>query len=74
MSKIALSDPDWLDSWVCLCGNEPMAYGFYPCNERGEEVEPSPQLWTTGCYMCAHCGRIIRQSDLEVVGRRDQAS
>jgi hypothetical protein len=74
MAKIALADPKWEDGWVCLCGNTPIDYGFYPCNEHGEKVEPTPEEWTTGCYVCDHCGRIIRQSDLEIVGRRATAN
>lgn len=37
------------DEWTCLCGNRPKKEGFYPCNERGEQVEPTPQEWTTDC-------------------------
>lgn len=70
MTKIRLADPAWQDAWVCLCGNTPTDYGFYPCNDQGKIVEPTPELWATGCYVCDRCGRIIRQSDLEVVGCR----
>ena len=58
------------DAWVCLCGNTPSTEGFYPCDAQGNEVEPTPAEWTTGCYVCAHCGRIINQTSLEVVGQR----
>ena len=74
MAKIALANPKSEASWLCVCGNEPQMDGFYPCNERGEHVEPTAELWTTNCYVCACCGRIIRQSDLEIVGRRGSAS
>lgn len=60
--------------WVCLCGNEPHIDGFYPCDSEGESVEPTPEEWTTNCYVCERCGRIIDQSALAVVGmRRDKA-
>lgn len=58
------------DAWVCLCGNTPAADGFYPCDALGNQVEPTPEDWTTGCYVCARCGRIINQTSLEVVSRR----
>lgn len=58
------------DDWVCLCGNMPWLEGFYPCNERGEQVEPTPEDWTTDCYVCDRCGAIIEQSTLELVGHR----
>ena len=58
------------EAWVCLCGNTPSADGFYPCDVQGNAVEPTPADWTTGCYVCAKCGRIINQTSLEVVGRK----
>jgi hypothetical protein len=56
--------------FLCLCGNTASDEGFFPCNSEGEEVEPSLEDWTTDCYVCDRCGRIIRQSDLRVVGVR----
>lgn len=58
------------DAWVCLCGNTPAATGFYPCDVEGRQGEPTPTDWTTNCYVCGRCGRIINQKTLEVVGRR----
>jgi hypothetical protein len=63
-------DPDLKDWWVCPCGNTPDQEGFYPCSSEGEQVEPTPEEWTTDCYVCDRCGRIIKQSNLEVVGVR----
>jgi hypothetical protein len=63
-------DPDSKDWWVCPCGNTPGQEGFYPCSSEGEQVEPTPEEWTTDCYVCDRCGRIIKQSNLEVVGVR----
>jgi hypothetical protein len=62
-----VDDPTW---WACLCGNTPIQEGFYPCNALGEEVEPTPEEWTTGWYVCDSCGRIIDRTTLEVVGER----
>lgn len=60
------------DAWVCLCGNTPAADGFFPCDEHGTEVEPTPEAWTSGSYVCARCGRIIKQDSLAVAGRAVQ--
>jgi hypothetical protein len=57
-------------AWVCLCGNTPSGGGFYPCDSAGNAVAPTPDRWTTGCYVCTQCGRIIDQHSLEVVGRK----
>jgi Protein of unknown function (DUF2958) len=58
------------DDWICLCGNDALSDGFYPCNALGEEIDPTPKDWTTNCYVCAKCGRIINQDTHEVVGLR----
>ena len=65
-------EPQDKDAWKCLCGNTPSGDGFFPCNSKGEEVEPTHKEWTTGCYVCNKCGRIINQDTLEVVGQRDE--
>jgi hypothetical protein len=56
------------EAWICLCGNRPSAEGFYPCDEKGNEMEPV-NGWK-GLYVCSRCGRIIEQDSLRVVGRR----
>ena len=56
--------------WICICGNIPHGSGFYPCDQKGIEVEPTPEEWTTDCYVCYRCGRIINQHTLHVVGRK----
>jgi hypothetical protein len=63
-------DPVGSDEWLCLCGNRAIEDGFYPCNSEGEQVEPTDEDWTTNCYVCDRCGRIIRQDSREVVGVR----
>lgn len=67
MQRIAQKSADW---WICLCGSEPEQAGFSPCDSEGEPVDPTPAEWTTDWYVCEACGRIIRQSDLRVVGVR----
>lgn len=56
------------DCWTCLCGNQPAEDGFYPCDESGNEAEPTPNRWKQSLYVCDTCGRIIHQGTLEVVG------
>lgn len=56
------------EAWICMCGNRPDADGFYPCDKKGNEIEPG-EGWED-LYVCASCGRIIHQNTLEVVGRR----
>jgi hypothetical protein len=63
-------NPADICSWLCLCGNSPTAEGFYPCDSEGEQVEPTPEYWTTNWYVCDRCGRIIDQDTLAVVGVR----
>jgi hypothetical protein len=55
------------EAWVCLCKNTPVSQGFYPCDKDGNEVEPTAG-WDN-LYVCAQCGRIINQKNLEVIGR-----
>jgi hypothetical protein len=54
---------------LCICGNTPWEAGFYPINERNEEVEPIARDWTTNLCACFQCGRVIDQTALEVVRR-----
>lgn len=63
-------EQDEEDIWHCLCGNSTCWDGFYPCDLNGNEVEPTPELWTTDLYICPDCGRIFQQSDGKVVGMR----
>ncbi len=57
------------DAWICLCGNQPHEDGFFPCDQAGNEVEPTLGGVWENLYVCARCGRIINQDTLEVVGR-----
>lgn len=56
------------DAWICICKNTPSGDGFYPCDEKGNEMEPTIGSGWTNLYVCAQCGRIINQDTLEVVG------
>ena len=58
------------EAWHCLCGNTASAAGFFPCDRQGNPVEPTPKEWTTDCYVCDQCGRIIQQVNRQVVGQR----
>ncbi|HYT36280.1 MAG TPA: hypothetical protein VEL49_03800 [Ktedonobacteraceae bacterium] len=58
---------DEFGEWVCICGNVPSDEGFYPCDEQGNMVEPTPEEWTTKLYRCDRCGRIIDQDTRKVV-------
>jgi hypothetical protein len=62
------------DAWVCICGNMPCDDGFYPCDKRGNEVEPVEGVWLDPIYVCHACGRIINQDTLEVIGRKARRS
>lgn len=55
------------ETWICLCGNMPDQDGFYPCDSKGNEMEPV-EGWDE-LYVCAACGRIIDQRTLEVLGQ-----
>jgi hypothetical protein len=57
------------EAWICLCGNTPGDNGFYPCDEKGAEIEPD-KFWVKPLYVCDNCGRIIHQDSLEVIGRK----
>ena len=57
------------DAWRCICGNTPVSDGFFPCDENGDEMEPTIGSGWTDLYVCARCGRVIKQGTLEVVGQ-----
>ena len=55
------------EAWICICRNTPDADGLFTCDSEGNEVEPA--VGWDDLYVCAKCGRIIKQKTLEVVGR-----
>jgi hypothetical protein len=57
------------DAWRCICGNTPTSDGFFPCDEKGNEMEPTIGSGWTDLYVCARCSRIIRQDTLAVIGQ-----
>jgi hypothetical protein len=57
------------EAWICICTNTPSDSGFYPCNEDGNEIEPTKRSGWNNLYVCADCGRIIDSKTLEVVRR-----
>ncbi len=57
------------EAWICICKNTPSEDGFYPCNENGDEVEPTKGSGWKNLYVCNSCGRIINMHTLEVVGQ-----
>lgn len=63
-------EPQDKDAWTCTCGNKPAGDGFFPCDENGTEMEPLVGSNWNGLYVCAGCGRIIKQDTLEVIGRK----
>lgn len=65
-------EENYEDAWICNCGNTPNSEGFYPCNSKGIEVEPTENDWDGISYVCADCGRIINQDTLEVIGHREE--
>ena len=64
---VAVKPKELSDEWVCICGNVGSKDGFSACDSEGQEVEPTPEEWTSGNYVCARCKRIISDTR-QVVG------
>jgi hypothetical protein len=58
-----------LDGLQCLCGNEALLEGFFPCDEHGTLVEPTTEDWNGFLYRCDRCGRIFNQYSGAVIAR-----
>ena len=43
---------------TCTCGNTTATDGFYPCDENGNEIEPTIDNNWNGKYVCSRCGKI----------------
>lgn len=56
---VLLTENDFNDDFTCDCGNTVTNSGFYPCNENGEEIEPTKESNWTNLYVCGACGRIF---------------
>lgn len=59
---------------LCICENVPWELGFVPCDELGEEVDPTPEKWKSDLYVCDQCGRIFNIETLQVIGLRDSSN
>lgn len=70
MKEYITHEPQDKDAWICICGNEPSDSGFYPCDNKGNEVEPVVGGdWDEVSYVCNQCKRIINQHILEVTAK-----
>lgn len=45
---------------TCLCGNNEMGEGFFPCDEHGNEIEPTVESDWTNLMVCGRCGKIYK--------------
>jgi len=63
-------EPKDKGAWICICGNRPAYGGFYPCDVKGNEIEPTTGSGWKNLYVCDDCGRIINMDTLDVVGRK----
>jgi hypothetical protein len=54
MKNIKIVDYD--EDFTCECGNKSSLSGFYPCNDKGEYIEPTPE-WE-GFYKCDECNQV----------------
>lgn len=45
---------------TCECGNNTFLYGFYPCDENGNEIEPTIDSNWNGLYICPNCRKIMK--------------
>jgi hypothetical protein len=67
--EIITHEPNNEEAWICVCGNKPADDGFFPCDQEGNEIEPTISSGWENLYACGNCGRIIDQYSLEVVGQ-----
>ena len=59
--------------FTCLCGNTAISVGFYHCDSKGAEVEPTIEGdWDSVSFVCRRCGWIIDQNTGEGLGRREE--
>lgn len=65
-------EPGVEDGWICICGNTAADDGFFPCDQYGNELEPTVGSAWSGLYVCFKCGRIINQDTLEVIGKNPE--
>lgn len=55
------------DGPQCICGNHAASDGFYPVDEQGRDVEPTPQLWLRALLRCNRqgCDLVIDQDGFD---------
>lgn len=46
------------EDFKCTCGNTTCDSGFFPCDAKGNEIEPTKEEGWSGLYVCAECGII----------------
>ena len=60
-------DKNW---FICPCGNEPHADGFFPCTNDGNITVPLVGSdWEGVLYVCGLCSSIINMDLMEIVGK-----
>jgi hypothetical protein len=68
MTQEVLKKDEYGEYVSCICGNDAITDGFYPCDDIGNEVVPDNN-WNGKLYVCGSCGRIIDQDTDKVVGQ-----
>jgi hypothetical protein len=63
-------ETDFKGAWICLCGNTSDSTGFYACDEKGFQMEPTLESNWKSHYICGICGRIIDSETFNVIGIR----
>jgi hypothetical protein len=70
--RIRVEDNGW---WICLCGNTWAKQGWFPIEERTEDLEPGrqaaggdPFASPSNLGACNRCGLIVNADSLEFVG------
>ncbi|MBT2560179.1 hypothetical protein J7E50_02950 [Pedobacter sp. ISL-68] len=56
---------EYLDYWLCACGNFEKLEGFNACDSEGNLVSPVPKA---SFCRCERCGRVIKVSSHTIVG------
>jgi hypothetical protein len=59
VSPLPFADPLSIGEAPHHFESHPIRMGFYPCNSEGKQVKPAADEWTTNCYVCGRCERII---------------
>lgn len=58
MYKVVKADEVF--DYCCECGNTSDLDGFFPCDSKGNEIEPTIESgWDGHLYVCIDCGKIM---------------